>query len=127
MTIWKPILAPGKALTPYGKDILPITVLNGAIAPSYAVLGGNLHIGYANYSGSTTSITIDKATYEQGILFLCRNGGTPSIFAYSRTNVYTVYEGGIPLNSVSIDGSGTKIIVNKDAASLLYVSIIRLF
>ena len=92
-----------------------------------SLLGGQLHIWYADYSGSTTSITIDKATYEQGILFLCRNGGTPSIFAYNRTNVYTVYEGGVLLNSVSIDSSGAKIIVTKDASSLLYVSIIRLY
>ena len=44
MTIWKPILIPEKAFTPYGKDILPITVLNGAIAPRTYILGEDIGV-----------------------------------------------------------------------------------
>lgn len=40
---------------------------------------------------------------------------------------FLVYEGGIGFDKVSIDSSGTKIIIAKDANALMYAFLIRMY
>lgn len=87
-----------------------------------SAVGSILNISNFVYESGNASETVRKTNTRQGLLYCCINQGQPSLFAFGRTSITsTIVEGSIKATNISINDSGTEIVITKATTKYLYV------